>query len=107
MCPGRTDGWTDGFFRLSLTGCTLRGSCNVGRCEAELDAFSWVKISLSSTLTQSLPVSHLPLPRNTWRPGVVIEAIKGKTAKERFGTLLGGKCDRFQGRNERSFTVVV
>lgn len=70
-------------FSVSLTGCTLRGSCNVGRCEAELDAFSWVKISLSSTLTQSLPVSHLPLPRNTWRPGVVIEAIKRKENSER------------------------
>lgn len=43
----------------------------MGRCEAELDVFSLVKISLSPSLTRSLPVSHSLLPQNTWRPGGV------------------------------------
>lgn len=98
------DGWVD--FSVSLTGCTLRGSCNVGRCEAELDVFSLVKISLSPSLTHSLPVSHSPLQQNTWRPGVVTGMSERKwNSQSVFGILLGKKMSWILGT--QNFTVVL
>lgn len=50
--------WIETSLCLSL--CELRGSGNVGRCEAEVDTFSSVKIHLPPSLAP-FPLAHLQL----------------------------------------------